>query len=115
MSLDISKLFNGRDLKEESLPNKNREKKPKQIDERYSAKSTSSSLLHFRIEKRRGKTITLVGYFHIDNNLKKELLQSLKKELSTGGTIRGDYLEFQGDLRDRLKNSLLQRGYQFKK
>ncbi|HIC10361.1 MAG TPA: translation initiation factor [Campylobacterales bacterium] len=97
MNIDLSQLFNGRELKDETPPQ---------------PPSTSSQFLHFRIEKRRGKYVTLVGTFQGDT---KELLKSLKKELATGGTIRGEYLEFQGDIRDRLKTALQKRGFKFRK
>lgn len=125
MSLDISKLFNGRDLEEENFSNLKKSGKKvknskKEEDDRYISQSQeildpSKHSLHFRIEKRRGKTVTLVGYFQLEDSEKESLLKSLKKELSTGGTLRGDYLEFQGDIKERVKVSLEKRGFRFKR
>jgi len=120
VTLDISKLFNGRDLQEETTPTKKKRKKIlKEVDDKYSSPSNevlepSKHSLHFRIEKRRGKSVTLVGYIQLEDREREELLKSLKKKLSTGGTLRGDYLEFQGDVKDRVKELLKARGFKFK-
>ena len=109
--LDISKLFNGRNLSESGLQKSSKQKQ----------QSTSPILppekhqLHFRKEKRRGKIVTMVGYFQLSENDKKVLLQSIKKSVSTGGTVRDEYLEFQGDIQQKLRDEFLKRGFKFKK
>jgi translation initiation factor 1 len=119
MSLDLSGLFNGRDLKESNEKIK-KEKILKEVDEVYISKSDEilepeKHSLHFRKEKRRGKVVTMVGLFQLEDQKSKELLKSLKKSLGTGGTLRGDYLEFQGEISEKLKIELLKRGFKFKK
>jgi translation initiation factor 1 len=109
--LDISKLFNGRNLTENNI-----QKSPKQKQISTSPiLSPEKHLLHFRKEKRRSKIVTMVGFFQLSEIDKKQLLQSIKKSVSTGGTVRDEYLEFQGDIQKKLKDEFIQRGFKFKK
>ncbi len=60
---------------------------------------------------RGGKTVTLIGPFELsDENLKK-LLKTLKNLCGTGGAVKEDRLEIQGDHRDKLLTKLTQLGY----
>ena len=70
--------------------------------------------LHLTKERRRGKVVTIVKPFHLSTNDLKALLKTLKKKLGTGGTIREDALEFQGDIPDLLKAQLETLSYRFK-
>lgn len=70
--------------------------------------------LVFTYEKRNGKPVTLVGRFYIDENEKKEVLKLLKKKLSCGGTIKEEWIEIQGDFKDKIKTILLDNGWKFK-
>jgi translation initiation factor 1 len=66
-----------------------------------------------RVEKagRGGKTVTVV--FGLPNNTAflKELTQDLKKACGTGGTSTEDGVELQGDLRDRVRELLIAKGF----
>lgn len=66
-----------------------------------------------RMEKagRGGKTVTVV--FGLPNNLTflKELSADLKRACGAGGTVTGDGVELQGDLRERVRALLLARGF----
>jgi translation initiation factor 1 len=69
-----------------------------------------------RVEKtgRGGKTVTVVfGLPHNDAFL-KDLAQQVKRACGTGGTVTGDGVELQGDLRDRVRELLLAKGFQVK-
>jgi translation initiation factor 1 len=77
-------------------------------------KHPEKHLLHFAKEKRRGKTVTIVKPFHLTKNDLQALLKTLKKKLGTGGTIKENHLEFQGDISTFLKKHLEQLGYRFK-
>jgi translation initiation factor 1 len=70
--------------------------------------------LFMNIEKRRGKNVTIVGRFLIDEKVKKELLKTLKSKLSCGGKVADDLLELQGDHRERLKELLPSLGWKLK-
>lgn len=70
--------------------------------------------LHFAKEKRRGKVVTVVKPFHLDKTMLQQLLKTLKKKLGTGGTIKENSLEFQGDIPAPLRTHLEALGYRFK-
>ena len=71
--------------------------------------------LHFGKEKRRGKTMTIVKPFYLNKNDLKILLKELKKRLGTGGTVKENRLEFQGDIHELVHKHLDTLGYRFKK
>lgn len=70
--------------------------------------------LFFKKEKRNGKTVTLVGEFHLPQNDAETTLKALKKRLGCGGTLKEGWMEFQGELKDKLKILLLENGFRFK-
>ena len=70
--------------------------------------------LVFAKEKRRGKTVTLVGEFHIDKEDAKKTLKMLKKKLGCGGSYKDGWMEFQGELKDKLRPLLLKENFRFK-
>ena len=71
--------------------------------------------LHFKKEKRRGKTVTLVGPFSLPKNDAEAILKTLKKKLGCGGKYSDSFMEFQGELKDKLKELLLEEKFRFKK
>ena len=71
--------------------------------------------LHFAKEKRRGKVVTIAKPFFLIEDELKALLKILKKKLGTGGTIKEDSLEFQGEVNEVLKIQLEKLNYRFKK
>ena len=91
----------------------NKDKSHKKISTEI--KEPSKHQLHFAKEKRRGKVVTIVKPFCLTSNDLKALLKSVKKKLGTGGTMRENTLEFQGELQLQLKNILESLGYRFKK
>lgn len=70
--------------------------------------------LVFKFEKRNGKPVTLIGRFWLDDQEKKLILSKLKKSLSTGGTICDEWIEIQGDMKDKIKVILSVDGWKFK-
>ena len=70
--------------------------------------------LHFAKEKRRGKIVTIVKPFYLDKATLQALVKTLKKKLGTGGTVKEDSLEFQGDIPDLVRKHLEALGYRFK-
>ena len=89
-------------------------KKPKkrQLTE---IKTPEKHQLHFTKEKRRGKVVTIVEPFYITQNDLKALLKTVKKRLGTGGTVKEDSLEFQGEVTENLRTQLETLKYRFKK
>lgn len=71
--------------------------------------------LHLAKEKRRGKTVTIVKPFHIAKSDLQALLKTLKKKLGTGGTLKEESLEFQGDIPVQVRQQLEDLGFRFKK
>jgi translation initiation factor 1 len=66
-----------------------------------------------RIEKkgRGGKTVTVVAGLPQNAAFLKDLCQDLKRACGTGGTVLDGTIELQGDLRDRIRESLLKKGF----
>ena len=65
-------------------------------------------------KSRGGKTVTLIAGLSGSPEALAELASQLKRLCGTGGTLRGDTLEIQGDFRERLKTELETRGYRVK-
>jgi translation initiation factor 1 len=69
-----------------------------------------------RMEKkgRGGKTVTVVYDLPNNSAFLKELAQELKRACGTGGAVQDDTVELQGDLRDRVREHLVKKGWQVK-
>lgn len=74
----------------------------------------SKHFLFFKKEKRRGKTVTLVGEFQVEKSDSASILKKLKKSLGCGGSFKDGWMEFQGELKDKLKPLLVAEGFRFK-
>ncbi len=70
--------------------------------------------LVFKKEKRRGKTVTLVGEFLLPKTDATATLKTLKKKLGCGGSYKDNWMEFQGELKDKLRELLVKEGFRFK-
>ena len=71
--------------------------------------------LVFTYEKRKGKPVTLVGRFSLSDIDKKELLKLLKKKLACGGAIKEEWIELQGDVKEKIITILEHDGWKFRK
>ena len=60
---------------------------------------------------RGGKTVTVVYGLPENEAFLKELSQELKRACGTGGAVVESGVELQGDLRDRVREVLLKKGY----
>jgi len=74
----------------------------------------SKHFLVFKKEKRRGKTVTLVGEFQMPKNDSTAILKILKKKLGCGGSLKDGWMEFQGELKEKLRPLLIDKGFRFK-
>jgi len=63
---------------------------------------------------RKGKGVTLISGFDLTPNDLKALAKKLKKNCSTGGTIKDGIIEIQGDHRELLKSQLEKIGHTVK-
>ncbi len=66
-------------------------------------------------KSRGGKTVTVLAGIPGDAAQVTELAQTLKKLCGSGGTVKGDSIEIQGDHRDRLESKLKELGYKVKR
>jgi len=77
-------------------------------------KEPNKHQLHFAKEKRRGKVVTIVKPFYLEKKDLQALVKILKKKLGTGGTVKEDSLEFQGDITEQVRKHLEGMEYRFK-
>ena len=66
-----------------------------------------------RMEKkgRGGKTVTVVDGLPHNAEFLKDLGQELKRACGTGGAVSDGAIELQGDLRDRVRDVLVKKGF----
>jgi translation initiation factor 1 len=76
--------------------------------EKSSAPVPNRPVAKLRVEKtgRGGKTVTVVFGLPQNAAFLKDLSQELKRACGTGGAVREDGVELQGDLRDRVRELL---------
>lgn len=70
--------------------------------------------LFFKLEKRRGKSVTLVGEFHMPSTDANATLQTIKKKLGCGGAYKDGWMEFQGEIKEKIRAILVEEGFRFK-
>ena len=86
---------------------------PVQQPARRRRRPTGCVVAKLRMEKkgRGGKTVTVVYGLPRNPEFLRELSQELKRACGAGGTVVEDRVEIQGDLRDRVREALIKRGY----
>ncbi|QDF27822.1 SUI1 family translation initiation factor [Halarcobacter anaerophilus] len=89
------------------------DKKKKKISNEIIPKNQHQ--LVFTFEKRKGKPVTLLGRFYLEEKEKKEVLKLLKKKLACGGAIKEEWIELQGEVKEKIKIILEKEGWKFKK
>lgn len=70
--------------------------------------------LVFTFERKNGKPVTRVGRFYLAHEDKKQLLKLLKTKLACGGKIADEWIELQGDNKQKVKETLTQKGWKFR-
>jgi len=71
-----------------------------------------NQIIKIETDKRRyGKFVTIVSGFDPHSEDIKELAKTLKKKTATGGTVKGEKIELQGDQRERVKKVLEEMGF----
>ena len=63
---------------------------------------------------RKGKTVTVINGFQHKPETLTLLLKQLKAKCGTGGTVKNDTLEIQGDHKEKLVTLLSEMGYRVK-
>jgi translation initiation factor 1 len=64
---------------------------------------------------RKGKGVTVVQGLALQRDELKTLAKRLKQVCGSGGTVKGDTIEIQGDHRDRVVEELTRAGYDAKR
>ncbi|HIQ27295.1 MAG TPA: translation initiation factor [Sulfurovum sp.] len=97
---------------EDGWSSDNKSKPSKTVD--LEIRSPNKHQLYCAKEKRRGKIVTIVKPFYLHRNDLQLLMREVKKKLGTGGTVKEDSLEFQGDIPKQVQKHLESMGYPFK-
>ena len=79
--------------------------------------STSQQKVYVRLDRkgRGGKSVTLIEGLQMSDKNREAFLKQLKAQLGTGGTLKNDVFEIQGDHRDAIIELLLVTGYKPKR
>jgi len=101
----------GAKLDGDQFDTKKEDKQKKKSNERLPKEQHQ---LVFTYEKRKGKPVTLVGRFYLDDKSKKDILKLLKKRLACGGAVKEEWIELQGDVKPKVKEILTSQGWKFK-
>jgi translation initiation factor 1 len=80
-----------------------------------SSKSDGIVRLMRETKGRKGKAVTLITGLPLDNEGLKKLTKSLKQKCGSGGSLKNDVIEIQGDHRDVLEKELGRLGYKVKR
>jgi translation initiation factor 1 len=77
---------------------------------------TGDGIIRIRRETkgRKGKGVTTLSGMAMDASEIKNLCSELKKTCGTGGAVKDDIIEIQGDNRDKIKTLLEKRGFTVK-
>lgn len=70
--------------------------------------------LHRDSKGRGGKTVTLVKKLILSEDDMKELAKTLKQVCGSGGTVKDDVIEIQGEHREKIADALVKMGYKVK-
>lgn len=102
----------GAKLLGDNFDTKKEDKKTKNVVQTIIPKNQHQ--LVFALEKRNGKPVTIIGKFEVEENLKKDILKLLKSKLACGGSLKDEFIEIQGDLKDKIRIILVDNGWKFK-
>jgi len=78
-------------------------------------KTPKQHTLVFKREKRRGKVVTLVGEFFLEKKEAQKLLKKIKSTLACGGSFKEGWMEFQGEVQEKLRATLEKEDFRFKR
>jgi len=70
--------------------------------------------LHRDSKGRGGKTVTLIKKLVLSEEDMKELARKLKQVCGSGGTVKEDVIEIQGEHREKIADALVKMGYKVK-
>ena len=73
--------------------------------------ASPAARVRLRLERRRGKQITCATAEGIDPTEWRSVAKEIKGRLSTGGTVKDDFAEFQGDHRETVRALFQEHGF----
>ena len=73
-----------------------------------------TAYLHRDSKGRGGKSVTLIKNLILSEEDRKELAKKLKQVCGTGGTVKDDVIEIQGEHREKIAEALAKMGYKVK-
>jgi translation initiation factor 1 len=76
--------------------------------------SPAKQLARLRLEKRCGKSVTVVAGLVLAEAGLRDLLRELKARCGSGGTVKDGNLEIQGDQREAVRDFLAAKGFRCK-
>jgi len=84
----------------------------KEIEDKVFASQSIKLKIYKEKKGRKGKTVTIISGFGPQNTLQiGELLKKLKVYCGTGGSLKGQRIQLQGDIQDKVKFFLRKEGY----
>ena len=87
-------------------------------DKTYSVNEVTSLQIEpiiCKYEKRKGKALTILEGFTINDIEIKNIAKELKKKLSVGGSLKDNYIIIQGNYRDKIMEILHSKGFKTKR
>ena len=82
----------------------------------YSSSITPKANLIVRVQRikagKKGKTVTLIKGLELNQSEARSILKKMKSRCGTGGTVKEDLIELQGDQVHAVMNFLQTQGYQ---
>jgi translation initiation factor 1 len=77
--------------------------------------TTGSVRVGRQTQGRAGKSVTVVSGLPLDSQGLEDLAKELKRRCGSGGTVKDDTIEIQGEHRDTIVAELIRRGYPAKR
>jgi translation initiation factor 1 len=91
-----------------------RKTQPKPIPKRSKPPNQQTAYLHRESKGRGGKTVTLVKNLELSDRELKALAKTIKRTCGSGGTVKGNVIEIQGEQREKIARVLEEMGYKVK-
>ena len=85
--------------------------KKKRPETKSQIKSDGTIRIRREVKGRKGKTVTTITGFDLDDRTLKILSKQLKQHCGTGGSVKDGVVIIQGDHRDTIKSLLEGQGY----
>ena len=86
--------------------------KYKDIEDKVCISKLKKLKIHREKKGKKGKTVTIIsGFGSLDTSQISELLKKLKVHCGTGGSLKEQRIQLQGDIQDKVKFFLRKEGY----